>query len=184
MLHTSRMIDKKQDLPQEKTQTIQRFVMWVHFDTIFDHGEDAHTLDFKLIIDLCLLAEAYMIDDLQCDAMDALIDKVWAERQIPIYQLNLVYSKSLETSPLRRYLVDVTVAAGSLDTDWDLDDPEIAGERYPAEFLAAVLLGVYQKGGGLGSADFSAKRSKYHLAGVHFPEKLDDSHGGTHRIQA
>lgn len=84
-------------------------------------------------------AEARLIRDLQNAAMDTIFDRHELLHRLPNDKtISYMYAKTLATSPIRRWIVDVMATWCDLLSDhwWD-------GLSYPNEFLVELLRELY-----------------------------------------
>lgn len=113
-------------------------------------------------------AEAHLIPHLQNAAIDAICEKHEHTHQLPTDLITLMYAKTLATSPIRRWLVDMmsTRCNPLIDHWWD-------GYSYPSEFFIELLRKLHKQ-----------KAGYYHLLSKHIklaepskePCKFEDYH--------
>ncbi len=138
-------------MPEETSAVIKRFQLWAYTGSPLLHEEVIKDTPWKELVRLYLFAERFGIPNMQNAVIDMLVAKEHASSTTPTKQLRLIYDNTPSTSPLRRYMVDVSAQLGHLDR-W-FTAPEAFLGRYPHAFLLELAVEQY---------NLLKKRSKTH----------------------
>lgn len=104
-------------MPEEISEVLRRFSLWAYTGSILQDGGDVKGAPWETLVRLYLFAERYDIPDLQNVVIDNVVAKYKAENTIPTPWCHLIYSDTMPTSPLRRFMVDVLAQKANLN-DW------------------------------------------------------------------
>ncbi len=138
-------------MPEETSAVIKRFQLWAYTGSPLLHEEVIKDTPWKELIRLYLFAERFGIPNMQNAVIDMLVAKEHASSTTPTEQLHLIYDNTPSTSPLRRYVLDLSAQLGHLD-EW-FAAPEASLTKYPHAFLSDLAVVQY---------NFRKKRSKKH----------------------
>lgn len=108
---------------------------------VFDRGEKSTVLDYSMLVDIYVLAESRCISRLQNHLVDIITRKSAHEGFSLRPSDGDMYSNTASSSPLRELAVHRAAHIGGLGhSSWELD-------RYPKEFLVALVLALHNKSG-------------------------------------
>lgn len=148
-------------LPEDDVEVFQLFQFWLYYRKLLDTGESVADLSRSLLIGLYLFAETRCISQLQDLTIDALIRKIDVGKKIPTGAIPRIYENTTETSPLRRFIVDISARIGDLrDGIWFNRETEI---RYSETFLIDLVRALYDEKLKRSPQDFSKFRCNYHV---------------------
>ena len=165
--------EQKIDLPEESSEVIERFVLWLYTGSPLDSEENVQDLDPRLPVRLYIIGDKYDIPDLRNLALDTL--NAWANlnAKTPIDTLPLVYDSTATGSCLRRYLVERSASRGNLTYTGFFDGAD--HRWYPQEYLIALIVVLKEKiGGKFGDIDWDNLGCRYH----EHPEKSKEQDKG------
>ncbi len=166
-------IDQALRLPEDDPDMFSHFELWLYTGSILESHESAKDISWKVLTDICLFGEARGIPELQNEAINAYIDKYHATNEIPTGEFNHIYENTLDSSPLRKLLVDLVTFKGILtDSQWFSEKMQ---HLYPQQFLFDLAKSFYEHRVGIKKTvtNFKAVRSNYH---VHDDGKKEVSH--------
>jgi len=114
-----------------------------------------------MLVDIYVFAESRCIPSLQNHLIDTIIRKSARERFNLRPSDGDMYSNTASSSPLRKLAIHVAAHIGGLSNpSWELD-------RYPKEFLVALILALHRKSGLEKDSDPKAtlweNRCEYHI---------------------
>lgn len=155
--------DQVLELLEDDPVVFSHFELWLYTGKILELHESVKNIAWRVLTKIYLFGDARGIPELQNATIDLYIDKNYAAKEIPTYEINLIYENTLENSPLRRLLVDF------MSFNTVLTDPgwfsENVNSRYPKQFLLDLVVSLYEKGAGTKTkiTDFRLVRSDYHV---------------------
>jgi hypothetical protein len=130
-------------MPEETSAVIKRFQLWVYTGSPLLHDEGIKDTPWKKLIWLYLFADRYCIPDLQNSVIDNIAAKQQALSTVPMAQLHLIYDNTPSTSPLRRYMIDLSAQLGHLDEWFAAPEAKAFLGRYPHAFLLDLAVEQY-----------------------------------------
>lgn len=111
--------DRRIELPEVDIDVFEAFQVWLYTQNL-PKNEVVPTKvypEWPLLIKLWIFGDGHQIPLLQNSVMDAIIDKVEKDNQIPIKELNLAYENTLPGSPLRKAFIDIMVYRSMMPGD-------------------------------------------------------------------
>ena len=142
-------------------RVFELFQFSLYSEKLLDAGESIADVGASLLVRLYLFAEARCIPQLQNATIDALFAKKEVAEEVPIAEIPRIYDNTLETSPLRSLIVDVTARTGLLR-----DSSSFGGTnyiRYNKTFLIDLALALYDENLRPGPHNFVELRCNYHI---------------------
>ena len=122
-------------MPKESSEVLRRFSLWVYTRSVLQDEEDVNESSWDILVQLYLFAERYDIPDLQNIVIDILVAKHLAEHLIPTNLCCVIYSNTMPTSPLRRFMVDVIAQKGNMDDWFGRKSVEEVVDLFPMAFM-------------------------------------------------
>ncbi len=161
-------------LPEDDPEMFTHFEFWLYTGSVLESHESAKDISYKILTDVYLFGEARGIPELQNEAINVYIDKIRADKMFTIEWLNRVYENTLDSSPLRKLLVDYVTFNVDLTKMSEKEQP-----LYPQQFLFDLVKSFCEHRIGTKErvTDFRAVRSNYH---VHDDGKKEVSHNHDH----
>ena len=156
--------DQVLELPDDDPVAFPHFQLWLYTGDILESHESPKDIGWHVLVSLYLFGDVRGIPRLQNKAVDLFIDKYVAMKQIPGGQINRIYENTLDSSPLRKLMVDVfTFKVILTDDDNGLNEQQKA--MYPQLFLIDLAKSLYEERAGTKSkiTSFRAVRSNYHI---------------------
>ena len=150
-------------LPDDDPVVFSHFQLWLYTGNIIASHESPKDITWKVLISLYLFGDVRGIPRLQNEAIDLFIDKNVAMSQVPGDQLNLIYENTLDSSPLRKLIVDLfTFRVTLTDNSWFNEQPKAL---YPQQFLIDLAKSLYEDRARFKTktTKFRAVRSNYHI---------------------
>lgn len=155
--------EQRIELLEDDPKVFERFQLWLYTEKVFDRGEKSTALDHSMLVDIYVFAESRCIPGFQNHLVDTIIRKSAREGFYLRPSDGDMYSNTALSSPLRELAVYMAAYLGGLNRpSWELD-------KYPKDFLVALVLALYKRSGLEKDSDPKAtlwkNRCKYH---VHF----------------
>ena len=131
-------------MPEDTTSTIELFRLWAYGGIILDTNEDIEAVPWDHLIRLYIFADRYDLPDLQNAVMDAINTKVNDTSIIPTGYLHLIYDNTNTSSPLRRWIIDLSAQRGTVDTWFEPENSEDDLDKYPPLFMKNLAAEMYR----------------------------------------
>ena len=128
-------------MPEESADVVRSFQSWAYTGFITINDEEINAVGWEAPIKLYLFAQRYDIPDLQNCTID-LLAKQTPSAKVLISCLPLVYSNTSSTSPIRRFITDLTAQRYPLDQFFIDDDPDAV--QHPQSFLIDLNAAQYK----------------------------------------
>lgn len=153
--------EQRIELLEDDPKIFERFQLWLYTGKVFDRGEKSTALDHSMLVDIYVFAESRCIPGLQNHLVDTIIRKSAREAFYLRPSDGNMYSNTASSSPLRELAVHMAAHLGRLDCpSWELD-------KYPKDFLIALVLALHKRSGLEKDSDRQAtlweNRCKYHV---------------------
>lgn len=153
--------EQRIELLEDNPKVFERFQLWLYTGNVFDRGEKSTALDHSVLVDIYVFAESRCIPGLQNHLVDTIIRKSAREHFYLRPSDGDMYSNTVSSSPLRELAVYIAAHIRGLGhSSWKLN-------RYPKEFLVALVLALHNKSGLEKDSDPKAtlweNRCKYHV---------------------
>lgn len=153
--------EQRIELLEDDPKVFERFQLWLYTGKVFDRGEKSTALDHSMLVDIYVFAESRCIPGLQNHLVDTIIRKSAREGFYLRPSDGDMYSNTASLSPLRKLAVHMAAHLGGLDRpSWELD-------KYPKDFLVALVLALHKRSTLEKDSDPRAtlweNRCKYHV---------------------
>ena len=150
--------DQVLELPDDDPTAFSHFQLWLYTGNILESHKSAKDIDWRVLISIYLFGDVRGIPGLQNETIDVFIDKNKAMNVIPHDNLNLIYEKTLDGSPLRELMVDLFTFKARLTNDFWFNEKQ--KPRYPHQFLIDLAKSLYED-----RARFKTKNTKFKVVG-------------------
>ncbi|KAI4759558.1 hypothetical protein E4T52_02335 [Aureobasidium sp. EXF-3400] len=134
--------ERKVELPEVQIDVFEAFQVWLYTQT-FPKNETVPGkvyLEWNLLIKLWIFGDGHQIPLLQNNAMDAMLDKVRQDREVPVYSMTHAYENTTSKSHLRKALVDIIAYRATINVDAGVDSLfSNAAQYWPAQVSLDVI---------------------------------------------
>lgn len=151
------------ELPEKDAVIFATFRLWVYTNKLLEEGEAYEDILWGTLTRLYVFGETRGISDLQDAVVDVLIDKRASCKKVPTGQFDYVFQNTPIGSPLRRLVVDWSIAKGNLTPEgWFAEETKC---RFPTDFLfdLACAQNAIIDGKRAKVTDFQSKRQSYYV---------------------
>lgn len=120
----------------------EAFVTWLYSGRLFNHDTNAPPKEYihRLLIEIWLFGDRILCPVLQNDVIDLMIANLSVDGLVHARCIEICYSRTLDGSPLRKYVVDQLALSHSNKalTEWAKWSRQF-GLVYPQEFFLDLL---------------------------------------------
>jgi hypothetical protein len=135
-------VECKIELPDTEVDTFEAFQVWLYTQSLPKNEVDPNKiyLHWPLLVKLWSFGDKYQIPLLQNNVMNAILDKVDTEKEVPIFVVKLAYENTTSNSRLRKALVDIIAYRSSMNKDTGVNTHfTSASLTWPAQTLVDVM---------------------------------------------
>jgi hypothetical protein len=108
--------ERKIELPDVETDVFEAFQVWLYTRVLPEADTESKYIHpgWSLLIKLWIFGDKYQIPLLQNVAIDAMLDKVEKDKEVPTGMINYAYENTFLNSPLRKAVTDVMAYRASM----------------------------------------------------------------------
>ncbi|KAL9030814.1 MAG: hypothetical protein Q9180_006871 [Flavoplaca navasiana] len=147
-------------LRDEDHGVFQRFVLWLYYGSVLDKDETVESIHPQILMDCYFLADRRDVPEMQNQVINTIICKAKAAGDIFSRFQRYVWRRTLESSPLRRLLVDMMVLRGDLEDFLENEDEK---NNFDKSYIVAVCIRKFKNPIPIGWDKFYERRCEYHI---------------------